>query len=727
LLVTATLLVHGWSLGDGLFLDDHWHQAQLRQRGWSLDLLFDATTIEPSRFIELWWQDKPAVWRYARPASVALMKLVCDLSDGSAAAQHAVSLALHLLTVWMVYRLCLLLTGHRGWSTVGGLLFAVYVHSIFAVGWIAAQNGVLQTCLCVAALLAYVRASGLNVGPGPSDDARGEDDAVEAARPSWMILTWVLWLVALGARENAVVMPLVFIAFDLAFAGRRQIAARLAVHVPMLAVATAYSYWRLAIFAAPMPDVYVRRPDGDLIGYVLWCAVKLLHYLCSAVWHSPMTIGPSGRVDPIREAPGDCLLMLGIVAGLAVGYFQAARGLRGRWIWPLWLVLSLLPVTPVLATPHSGYMAGVGFAVGAILPAALIGLARPVGIRRWARGVAVFFLVATCCYTPIYRALWRSMLAAERITIEEWERDAPPPPTVTDVFLINVPFVNVYAGPCMNALWPGAAPNVRNHTLTFSPELLGVESACTLRRIDEYTLEAATAGRPYFSGLLGRFLIGGLRRGGALAAGESIETEHFTARVTAVAAGGVSSIQFRFRQPLDSPRYRFYFSSAVCNAMPIRFAGRLRRKADGAAADSRLETRDARPHNAAALLDRLREGEAGAAVGWFDLIRQGADVPAEQQRRFRSLVEPIAVATGQDPARFFPEPGRIEVEPLERWWIDLVDDDTLAHVSMARDTLAPLRRQRGRLAAIRSTAARIIRTDLYLTGPPYDVSTTGGL
>ena len=63
LLAGATMLTHGWSLGDGLFLDDHWHQVQLRDRGWSWTDLLETTTLDPDEFMETWWQEQPIRWR----------------------------------------------------------------------------------------------------------------------------------------------------------------------------------------------------------------------------------------------------------------------------------------------------------------------------------------------------------------------------------------------------------------------------------------------------------------------------------------------------------------------------------------------------------------------------------------------------------------------------------------------------------------------------------------
>ncbi|HEX9832028.1 MAG TPA: hypothetical protein VGA66_02885, partial [Mycobacterium sp.] len=317
-LALAVTAAHGWALGDGLFLDDHWHQQQLRELGWSPHELLSATSIEPDEFIGAWWQDRRVRWEYPRPVAVALMKVVHELTDGSVVAHHTVSLVLHFLAACMVCRLCFLLTANLRWSVVGGLLFVVYSHSVFAVGWLASQNILLQTALMLAALLFYVRASGLQLGPDYA--ATTGWSGVPRLRIGAWVVTLVLWVLAIFSRENAVVLPVVLAAFDLAFGGRRHVRARLKLYAPMVLVALAFAVWRVTAFH-PMPDFYVRRPDGD--GYLLWCLAKLMHYLSSSVWLSPMTIGPSGRYAPFSEVPGDCLFMAAILAIMGTGYVLA--------------------------------------------------------------------------------------------------------------------------------------------------------------------------------------------------------------------------------------------------------------------------------------------------------------------------------------------------------------------------------------------------------------------
>ena len=317
-LAAVTLTFHGWSLRDGLFLDDHWHRIQLEHGGWSLADLIDASTIEPAEFIHTWWQDRPVRWQYPRPFAMLVMKSIHHLTGGNVAAQHAVNILLHLTNVLLVYTLCLLLTRRVFWSTVAGLILAVYSHSFTSVAWLAAQNALLQTTLMLAALLCYIRASGLICHPLCE---RARPDQIRPLRMRPYFAALMLWCLAVASRENALVAPAIFASFDLAFGGRRHLWNRLRALAPFIVLAAAWAVWRLANFA-PMPDVYFRRPDGP--GYLPWLAVKLLHYLTSAIWPSPMTVGPSGRYNPISEVPGDCLLMLGIVAIMSVGYFLAA-------------------------------------------------------------------------------------------------------------------------------------------------------------------------------------------------------------------------------------------------------------------------------------------------------------------------------------------------------------------------------------------------------------------
>ncbi len=715
LYAAVTVWAYGPSLRYGLALDDHWHQDRIAKMGWSIGEMLDATTLDPEEMISSWWQEHPVRWRYARPFSVFLMKVVHALFDDVSFALHALSVVMHVVIVAMVHQLCLLLTRHRFWSVVGGLLFVVYSHSVFAVSWPAAQNTLLQTGLTLGALLCYVRASGLNVYSGPRHphDASSNDGASDVPRLGRGAMAWVmvLWVLALLSRENAVVFPAILVAFDLAYGGRRHVWARRGVYACMGVVGVGYAVWRLAFFYLPIPEVYLHRPDGD--GYALWWMAKLLHYLCSALWLSPMVIGPTGRFHPFQDVPRDCLLMIGILAVLGTGYYQASRKARGYWIWPLWLVLSILPVVPILATPHSGYLCAVSFSVGLVLAAGLGVQVKPIGLGRTYRLAPLAYLFAMCVYLPLYRSLWEAMIASERLTVAEMTSDRPPE-GVTDIFFLNLPYVNIYAPIGLQEAWGDSMAGVRCHVLTHSPDLTRMSSPCTLRILDAHSFTLSTQGRGYFSGLLGRFLIEGMRGGGRFATGDESSTDLFDVKMVRASAQGVSELQFTFREPLTSDRYRFYLSTT-------EHAGLRLNMGEAEPEEFSVDKSPVSLQNVTLAADALSRGRATAAETLFSAM-DSSDAALRQAswEKFARVAGPVAVATAattQDLLGNAMLPN--DWRRVRDWWRRRVTDRIVDRVWVRRDVFAKLRRRRERLAEVRAVTAGVIRTDLYLSGPPF--------
>jgi len=699
-----------------LALDDHWHQDRIAKMGWSIGEMLDATTLDPEAMVSSWWQERPVRWRYARPFSVFLMKIAHALFDDVSFALHALSLVMHVVIAAMVHYLCLLLTRHRFWSVVGGLLFVVYSHSVFAVSWPAAQNTVLQTGLTLGSLLCYLRASGLNVYSGrrDSDNAISRGDGVaDVPRLGRGAIAWVmvLWVLALLSRENAVVFPVIFVAFDLAFGGRRHVWARRWVYACMGVVAIGYAVWRLVFFYLPIPEVYLHRPDGN--GYALWWIAKLLHYLCSAVWLSPMVIGPTGRFHPFQDVPRDCLLMIGILAVLGTGYYQASRKARGYWIWPLWLVLSILPVVPILATPHSGYLCAVSFSVGLVLAAGLGAQMKPIGLGRVYRLAPLAYLFAMCVYLPLYRSLWEAMIASERLTVAEMTSDRRPE-GVTDIFFLNLPYVNIYAPLGLEEAWGDSMTGVRCHVLTHSPDLTRMSSPCMLRILDAHSFTLSTQGREYFSGLLGRFLIEGMRGGGRFAVGDESSTDLFNVKVVRASAQGVSELRFTFHERLTSSRFRFYLSTTEHAALRLEMGGVKHEEAPVDKSAVSLQ-------NVTLAVDALSRGRAAAAETLFSAM-DSSDAALRQASwaKFARVAGPVAVATAattQDLLDNAMLPN--EWRAVRDWWRLRVTDRIVDQVWVRRDVFADLRRRRGQLAKVRAVTAGVIHTDLYLSGPPF--------
>lgn len=775
LLAGANFAAHGHALNDGLFLDDHWHALRLAENDWSISALYNATTIVPDRFMGMWWQEEAVSWWYIRPFAVFVAKTVYHFSGGSVKALHLVSILLHLAGALMVHHLVFRMTRKRFWAILAALLFVVHSHSVYAVAWLAAQNALLQTTLMLAGLLLYIRASGLDIYAGPGRSTRSNFDGAAGAwsgagqacdgvgqasslsigtarcgptelaefrsytashLAKWPLLGFfVCWFLALLSRESAVMLPFFVAAFDLAFGGWMHVRRRLPWYVVMGAIATAFLLWRVVFFDHPMPDFYVQRPDRP--GYALWWLAKLLHYFTATVWLSPMTVGPSGRFNPWSEVPGDCVLMVVILAIMGIGYHMSCRHIRGQWIWPTWILLGLLPVVAIVATPHNGYLPSVGFAIGMAIGPALRHETRPTSVGRWCTGVAIWFLIATTTYMPIYRPMWYSMLAAERMTIDQ-VMQAPPGPQVTDVFFINLPFVNIYAcyhldealgrGPVLG-VEQQAEPTYRTHALTYAADVLRAEAPCRIEQLDAHRFRVSTDGdRPWFSGALGRFLIEGLRPGhGRFRPGDVVSTELADVTILRADADGVRELEFAFDQPLASERFCFYVGTPGCAAARVRFVGPEAFASEATAVES--EPPDLTPDAIAAAADRLRAGEPDAAVVLLaaadpdEAIRAGLDpnTRTEARRVIAEVCEPVAEALAAPVIERTPS-GLVawaDWRQSARWWGRHVDGTTLAFLSRCKRDDASMRWQRDALFRIRGIASHVIRTDLYLTGPPF--------
>ncbi|MFO0837132.1 MAG: hypothetical protein U1D55_01290 [Phycisphaerae bacterium] len=719
ILFAALLAAHGWSLADGTVLDDHWHQRNLRVDGWSLPELLRSTIIEPARFIHCWWQEREVRWEYLRPVFIFCMKVIYVVLGGNnPIGLHIFSIALHGASAALVWRLAFCITASRPWSLLAAFLFVIYPHASITVAWPSSQNAVLQTTLTLAALLCYVNASRLDFAAARE---RGGAAAIDGPTPAldrrWFVGALLLWLVALFTRENALMLPIIAAAIDVAYGGRRHARARVPLYLGAGVICVAFMVCRALLITHPMPDVYVRRPDGDWPEYLLWCLAKFLHYFAGSIWLSPMTVGPTGRYNPWTEAPGDCLLMVAICAFVGGAYVAAARRQPGWWIWPLWIALAVLPVVPVIATPHSGYLSGVGFAIGAAVAATRQAGADSAGAaKRLAAGGVIFFAVAMSVMTMLNRWQWTGIIAAERY-VPAWVSVAPPERSVRHVFFLNLPFVNVYCKrPLVDQLGPWFE-DVTAHALTFAPQPVMIEERTIVRRLGPSRLGVEIEGQPYFSRLMGRFLIEAYRGKRLFEPGEVIHGEEFDVRVERVDADGVRALTFDFRRPLNDPAYAFYLCSADCGAARLRFDEDEKPEAvsrptgskpsEQTIADAANDLRAGHSAAAKVLFAAVAGDDAVLATSAGAPLREVAACVAEM------LGAPVQVELAK------PELSRDDWALVEAWWTQYVTNRTLAETWLHRHDFDELIKLREEVPHARLWAGRVIKTDTYLSGPPF--------
>ncbi len=688
-LLAVLLAAHGASLWDGLFLDDHWQRLASHERGWGFHDLVESATIDFSgRWNRLWWQEVPLVWRYARPVGMLAVKIEYLLGGGDARVVHAFGLAWHGLLGWLVYRLALW-AGLKGpWAFLAAAMFIMHPHSTAAMGWNSARNAVVNAVLLAAAVLTYARLSAPGCprpgtvpkgGPPPLEVGERLSPADSARSRLWFALPVILWLLALLSRETAIIFPAIILVLDWSVGGRRHVRLRLPVHAVVWLLSGAFLYWRLVIFSVEaVPEVYFSRPEGP--GDVLWAAGKLLYLVFSLIFYTPMIMGVSTLRELSIESILIHLLMIVLVGGVMVWYVWASRGVCGRWVWPIWSAVAFVPVIPVFAAPHFAYLPAVPYAI------MLAVLMRSVG-RRW-RGVVIgLILAATVWSLGVYRFAMRGAFRAEQLVYADMVDQGGAPRPGTCVFFINLPLANIYAPVVLREAWHAA--DLEGYTLTLATHPLMMDHPSVVRAINDHEIEIFAPADSYFSGLATAMFMHVMRPGGALTEGMVIAGPEFDTTIVQADGEGLRRLKFTFRRPLASEEYIFYVSTPQRPAYRLRF--------DPPAV--------AMPPEDAGLFAQARSSDPQTRLA--------------ARRAIRERVQPVAVMTAAPVQADLVNPNlasQAALARIEEWW-QSVDGPGLvrANERWQEDHAATLR-ERQYLFGIMDVVARIIHSDLFLTG-----------
>jgi hypothetical protein len=301
---------------------------------------------------------------------------------------HLTSILLHMLNVGLLGRLAWHgasdLSRQREAGTcrlrpfviapVAALLFAVHPMMTTAVGYISGRSEVICGTFFLIALLAARR-------------------GLAGGRPRWFLAAMACWLVALGAKEIAVMFPLVVLAYDRWVGGAegrsRAVGAR-RFQLALLGLGAALAVGRLLVFlAVEHRDLQIHWPlifvELDVIGrYVL----LLVRPEGQTIFHA---VPPLGLVGVAR------VIAVGTALGSLAWFVWSRRvGLGGFGV--LWFVLLLVPSSVLVVldrgapmAEHRVYLASGGLFLSAGLVAdvltAWLGARRPWMPRLLAAGL----------------------------------------------------------------------------------------------------------------------------------------------------------------------------------------------------------------------------------------------------------------------------------------------------------------------------------------------------
>lgn len=157
---------------------------------------------------------KPSTVRgYYQPLS--MISLMVDYRLGARATDprifHAVSLGLHAANAALIVVLLYLLFGNAPVAGLVGLLFAVHPMMVDAVAWISERKTLLATLFALAALACYVlharRGQGGAAGRKDESLKKGQNKSGSAVFSLWLLAALVLYVLAVGAKPTAVMLP----------------------------------------------------------------------------------------------------------------------------------------------------------------------------------------------------------------------------------------------------------------------------------------------------------------------------------------------------------------------------------------------------------------------------------------------------------------------------------------------------------------------------------------
>jgi hypothetical protein len=556
------LALHGQSVRTGLFMDDYAHFRQLRECDWSLAGLTAACRLElVGGTIELWWLPQTTL-RFFRPVAFGLMKLAYTLCGWDPASMHVVSLAWH----WAVCGLLMVLLRRLGAATAlawaVAALFAIHPAHVATVQWIACQTELMVTAFLLGATLCFARFRGWP----------GFVPATGAARLAWATACVVLFGLALGCRENAVMFPLVVAALEpLVWRQRRRSALVLyAVFAGVLIVYWALRSALLGGAALPQRPYVISPTEPDFARFV---GDKALYYSLGEYLLVPcVPIGglPYAEAHPLAFYGSASLIAAGLVF-LCIWYRRQVAGLLG----PAWLFGFMLPVLPVFASPHHLYLPGIGWAVTAMLILRAIGARLPTTVpllarlRRVAQWAAVGLLAAFFGLWTFYFGL--AVQTGEAVEDCVAEELAAAPSGLHDgdtLYIANSPVLAHYVRLVVEERT--GRRNLRVIPLTWSPRLLGAATPTELTWIDDRTIEVRVADDRYFSGPLGLLV--------REATGHDIADEvdrsadlGFRVKVLQRDADGVEALRFTFVRPFPSAGLHLFWGSRTrwaCEVSP---------------------------------------------------------------------------------------------------------------------------------------------------------------
>ncbi|MBZ5567518.1 MAG: hypothetical protein LAN64_06665 [Acidobacteriia bacterium] len=333
----------------------------------------------PRYFTSHVWAFSNIVGAYWRPLFLIWLLVQRTLFGAHPAMWHLDSVLLHVAATGFVYPLARRLARDRVAGMIAALIFGLHPALIESVAWISGVTDPLLAVCLVPAFLAYLNWRG--VAP-----VRGPSEAGQHRNPRWLVLSLVLYALALMSKEPAVVLPALIFAYEWIYSDHSRFRRTRDALIPVL------PYVPVTIVYAAVHLIVLQRVDYSRtlttpLRTLLTSPSLFLFYLRTLVF--PALISPHYNFKLVMGFSFTRVIVPAVmVIAVAALLYVSARRNRDRLtaFASVWIVLPLLPAFYLAPQgPHDFaharylYLSCIGFG---IMIASAIRRLRPVHARR---------------------------------------------------------------------------------------------------------------------------------------------------------------------------------------------------------------------------------------------------------------------------------------------------------------------------------------------------------
>ena len=491
LMLALVGILHLPSLFNPFFIDDYIYLDTVHDLTWSgIPEIFTTATMDEDAS-GVWWTPKGLLPFY-RPLAILTFAVDYQIWGMNPFGYHLVNLLWHLLCTYLTWRLAGRLSRNARLAFAAATIFALNPIHTEAVVWISGRFDLMVCASALGSVLAYV-------------NWRDRDGASHW----WGVLSIVCFVIGLGCKETALILPAVYVAFELlrprSTDARRITPAFIVAVVVVTVITLLYLAGRFCLFGGlgTLPPPYgVDLSSPTAVGILLWNVSQYLLGFALFIQIDAIYLSAFWAGHP---------RLFGALVGLSlmvlVACWYVAKRSRLFWIGVTWVVLFTAPALMAMPGERNVYLASVGIAlIGTSVFAGLIerfqaNFVHAGRLSRLAAGVVAVFSVMTVVELMV---MGRVGGVANQV-YEDLLAALPDPPPDTRIFIINQCPLNA-VGFTQGVKLLYGRDDVVACALTLAPQLEGL-SWDTVYRTGPSSIRIVRQDGVFFQSFIERFLL----------------------------------------------------------------------------------------------------------------------------------------------------------------------------------------------------------------------------